>query len=199
MALIPVPPGELATVVTYLEMGERPRPAPLPASPLRLERWRTPKPDACRALFRKVGARWLWFSRLAKDDDALVAILSDPGIEVHTVVVESDVVGMVELDFRDLERCELTYLALVPELAGKGHGRGLLARTLALAWRPGVTRVEVQTCTLDHPAALPAYLRAGFVVTRRAIETFPDPRDQRLLDPGDAPQVARLGAAASRR
>lgn len=199
MVLIPVPPGELATVVTYLEMSERPRPAPLPASPLRLERWPTPEPHAYRALFRKVGARWLWFSRLAKDDDALAAMLSDPGIEVHAVVWESDQVGMVELDFRDPGRCELTYLALVPELAGKGHGRGLLARTLALAWRPGVTRVKVQTCTLDHPAALPAYLRAGFVVTRRAIETFPDPRDLGLLDPADAPQVARLGATASRR
>ena len=35
MGLIPVKPDEVATIVTSLKMLERPRPAPLPASPLR--------------------------------------------------------------------------------------------------------------------------------------------------------------------
>src|SRR3546814_7755973 len=61
---------------------------------------------------------------------------------------------MLELDFRHPGQCELSYVGLVPDLAGQGHGRWLMAHALALAWRKGVARVWVHTCTLDHPAAL---------------------------------------------
>jgi len=37
--LIDVPHGHVAAVVTFLEMNERPAPAPIPESPLRMERW----------------------------------------------------------------------------------------------------------------------------------------------------------------
>lgn len=200
MALTPVPPGEIAAVVTYLEMRERPRPAPLPSSPLRLERWRAPALGRYRTLFRQVGAPWLWFSRLVMDDDALSAILHDPGVEVYAVTERGIEVGLLELDFRAAGTAALSYVALVPELAGRGHGRWLLAQALMLTWRPSVERATVHTCTLDHPAALPAYRRAGFVAVARAVETFPDPRVAGWLDLGDAPQVALLvPAPASRR
>ena len=203
MSLTPVPPGELAAVVTYMEMRERPRPAPLPPTHLRLERWRAPAPDRYRALFRRVGAPWLWFSRLAMGDTDLAAIVHDPAVEVYAVTERGIEVGLLELDFRAPGAAALAYVALVPELTGQGHGKWLLARALGLAWRPGVGRVTVHSCTLDHPAALPAYRRAGFVVVGRAIETFPDPRASGILRPEDAPQVALLagvgaGAASQR-
>jgi len=77
-------------------------------------------------------------------------------------------------------------------LAGRGHGNWLFAQTLALAWRSGVERVRVNTCTLDHPAALPAYLKAGFRAVKRAFESFPDPRLAGLLPTHVAPQVPLL-------
>ncbi|HEX8527084.1 GNAT family N-acetyltransferase [Allosphingosinicella sp.] len=187
MPLTEIPAGHVGAVVTYLEMAAKPLPAPLPPSPLRLERWREPAPARYRLLFERVGARWLWFSRLAMDDAALLAGMG----EVWAVVDRGGVeVGMVELDFAGTEgECLIRFLGLVPELAGKGHGRWLFAQTLALAWRPGVRRVSVHTCTLDHPAALPAYMRAGFIAYRRALETFPDPRLSGLLPRDAAPQV----------
>lgn len=192
MPLTPVPAGEVAAVVTYLEMRDAPRRPPLPASPLRLERRRDPSPARYRTLFRRVGARWLWFSRLVMDDAALLAIVRDPLVEVHAVVEGEADVGLLELDFRHAGVAALSYVALVPELTGRGHGRWLLGEALALAWRPGVARVTVHTCTLDHPAALPAYRRAGFVEVARAVETFPDPRITGVLDVGDAPQIVLL-------
>ena len=63
-------------------------------------------------------------------------------------------------------------------VAGNIPGR---TQTLALAWRPEVKQVRVHTCSLDHPAALPSYLRAGFVARGRAFESFPDPRLTGLL------------------
>ncbi|NJR80254.1 GNAT family N-acetyltransferase [Sphingomonas corticis] len=193
MGLIAVPRGELATVVTTLEMRRRPPLRPLPPSPLRLVRWDRPAPDRYRTLFRRVGARWLWFSRLAMDDAALRAIIDDPGIQVFAAVDRAGIeVGMLELDFRRAGACELSYLALVPELAGKGLGRWLMAEALARAWLPGVERVWLHTCTLDHPRALGFYRAQGFEAVARTVETFADPRLAGWLPPDCAPQVPLL-------
>jgi GNAT superfamily N-acetyltransferase len=187
--LTDVPRGHVAAVVTYLEMMVPPAPQPIPDSPLRLERWKTVEPERYRDLFRRVGQKWLWFSRLAMDDATLIAKLA----EVHAVANEADRdVGLLELDYRDRGECLIRFLGLVPELAGRGHGRWLFAHALALAWRPGVERVRVHTCSLDHPAALPAYLRAGFRACSRALETFPDPRITGLLPRDAAPQIPLL-------
>jgi GNAT superfamily N-acetyltransferase len=194
MTLTPIPPGHLGAVVTYLEMIERPKPRPLPDSPLRLERWREPDPTRYRLLFERVGGPWLWYSRLTFDDARL---RSEMG-EVYAVVDRRGVeVGLLELDFSTPGDCLIKFLGLVPELAGKGHGEWLFAQTLALAWRPGVRRLRVNTCSLDHPAALRAYLKAGFRAYDRAFESFPDPRLAGLLPADAAPQVPLIGSPAS--
>jgi GNAT superfamily N-acetyltransferase len=196
VALVPVRAEEVATVVTTLEMRARPPLRPMPPSRLRLRRWPAPDLDRYRALFRRVGAPWLWYSRLAMTDAALAAIVHDPAVEVHAVLDPAGIeIGMLELDLRHPGACELSYVGLVPELAGKGHGRWLMAGALALAWRTGVTRVWVHTCTLDHPRALGFYRAQGFTAVRRTLETFPDPRVLGLLPPDVAPQVPMLAPA----
>ena len=188
--LTAVPDGHVAAVVTYLTMDRAPPAAPAPASPLRLERWASVDPDRYRALFRLVGSRWLWFSRLAMKDAELLEKVA----EVHGVIGPDGAdAGFIELDFRDAGLCTIRFLGLAPALAGQGHGRWLFAETLRLAWAPGVSRVRVHTCSLDHPAALPAYLRAGFVAQRRAFESFPDPRLAGLLPRDVAPQIPLVG------
>lgn len=178
-------------MVTALVMVERPPPAPLPGSALRLRPWTAFDPTGYRRLFQRVGARLLWYSRLALADDALARAAG----EIHSVVDAGGAdVGIVELEFRGAT-CRIRFLGLVPDLAGKGHGRWLIAATLALAWRDGVTRIELFTCSLDHPAALPAYRRAGFRATGRSIESFPDPRLAGLLPRDCAPQIPLIEAA----
>jgi GNAT superfamily N-acetyltransferase len=193
MGLIPVAGDQIATVVTALEMLERPRPRPLPDSPLRLVRWPQPDPAKYRALFRRVGEPWLWFSRLVMDEARLVAIIQDPQVHVFAVVDRAGIeVGMLELDFRAEGVCELGFVGLVPELAGKGHGGWLMAHALMLAWVPGIRRVWVHTCTLDHPGALGFYRRHGFAPYKRTVETFADPRLAGVLAPDAAPQIPCL-------
>ncbi|MFZ5796581.1 MAG: GNAT family N-acetyltransferase [Sphingomonas sp.] len=193
MGLIAVRDDEVATIVTTLEMRQRPPLRPLPASPMRLVTWEAPSIDAYRTLFRRVGAPWLWFSRLVMDDRTLGAILADPNVAIHAVVDRSGIeVGMLELDFREAGQCEISYFALVPELAGKGLGRWLMAEALARGWRKGIDRVWVHTCTLDHPSALNFYRAQGFVAIKRTIETFPDPRITGHLPPDSAPQIPLL-------
>lgn len=196
MPLEPVPLGQLAAIVTSLEMRARPRPAPLPGSPLRLVRWRRPAADAYRTLFRRVGAPWLWFSRLVIDDAALDAIIGDPAVEVFAVADRAGIeVGLLELDFRVAHACEIGFFGFVPELAGQGHGRWLMAHALALGWRPGVERMWVHTCTLDHPGALGFYRKAGFTPFARAVETFADPRLAGVLPRDAAPHIPLIEGA----
>ncbi|HJS40279.1 MAG TPA: GNAT family N-acetyltransferase [Sphingomicrobium sp.] len=191
MSLEKLPDGQLAALVTYLEMHEPPA-EPVPRGSLQLRRARLDA-DSYRALFRKVGAPWLWFSRLVMTDDQLEAIIAHPGVELFEVVAVEAVVGMLELDFRVAGECEIAFVGLVPELSGQGHGRWLLAEAVHRAWRDGVRRVHVHTCSLDHPAALAAYRRAGFAPVRRALERFTDPRLTGALPADAAPQVPLLG------
>jgi len=130
-------------------------------------------------------------------DAELEAIIRDPRVELYAAEADGRSVGMLELDFREPGECELAFIGLVPELAGKGHGRWLLAEAVRRAWRHGVSRVHVHTCTLDHPAALAAYCRAGFVPYRRAVERFPDPRLLGILPSDCAPQVPLCGTVTS--
>lgn len=188
--------GELAAVVTYLEMTQPPDQA-VPSSPLSLKLVEVPQPEHYRQLFRLVGAPWLWFSRLVVDDAHLATIIQHPKVELYSVLDEDGrEVGMLELDFREPHECEVAFIGLVPELSGKGHGRWLLAQAVRRSWREGITRVHVHTCSLDHPAALPAYRRSGFTPYKRAIERFPDPRLLGILPKDCAPQIPLLGTLA---
>jgi len=196
MAYHPLADNELAAVVTYLEMRSPPE-HEMRDSPLSLKRIEVPQPEHYRELFRLVGAPWLWFSRLILDDAHLASIIQHPKVELYSVLDENGrEAGMVELDFREAGECELAFVGLVPELSGKGHGRWLLAQAISRGWREGVDRVHVHTCSLDHPAALAAYRRAGFTPYKRAIERFPDPRLLGVLPKSCAPQIPLLGTDA---
>ena len=194
MPLDPVPTGHVATIVTSLEMRVRPRPRPMPDSDLRLVRWAKPGLPAYRVLFRRIGAPWLWFSRLVMADAEVESIITDAGVQIFAVIDRGGLeVGMLELDFRTKSQCELAYFGLVRELAGHGHGRWLMAQAMALAWTRDVARVWVHTCTLDHPSALGFYRAQGFTPYARAVETFEDPRLAGLLPRDAAPHVPLIG------
>jgi len=196
MSYDPVADNELAAVVTYLEMSTRPQ-IEVPPSTLDLKRIVNPTASQYRDLFRLVGSPWLWFSRLILDDDKLGAIIGDPQVELYIALDGNGRhVGMLELDFREEGQCELAFVGLVPDLSGLGHGRWLLAEAVTRAWKDGVTRVHVHTCSLDHPAALSAYRRAGFIPYKRAVERFPDPRLLGFLPKDCAPQIPLLGTEA---
>ena len=191
MSITIVPKGQLATIVTCLEMRVRPTPA-LPArSALKLVRWPAPVDLALyRALFRRIGAPWLWRGRLVLDDAGLSAALNADTCEVHVAARrDGTAMGLIELDFSASRVCEIVYFGLEPGMTGRGHGRWLMDHALRLAWRDGIERVWLHTCDLDHPAALAFYQRAGFTPYERWVETYPDPRVDGTYADNPAPQV----------
>lgn len=191
MGISVVPHGELATIVTCLEMRQRPAPA-LPArSALKLLRWPAPVDLAAyRTLFRQIGAPWLWRGRLVMDDAELAATLNASTTAVHVATRRDGTpIGLIELDFATPAACEITYFGLAPGMTGHGHGHWLMEHALRLAWRDGIERVWLHTCDLDHPAALRFYQGAGFVPFERWVETYPDPRLDGIYADNPAPTV----------
>ena len=170
----PTPTGEVATRVWRLEMPQRPKRA----------RTRPPRPDVqvvealaitasfYRYLYDAVGAPWCWTGRRLVDDAELLRRVRAQGVEIHTLWVGGVPAGFVELDagYRPGE-VFIAYFGLMPDFIGGGLGRFLLDWAVDRAWDLGPQRVRVQTCDLDHPAALPNYRRAGFAAYDETTET----------------------------
>ena len=188
-----VPAGKIAAIVTSLVMTAPPPHRPERSSAAwRLERIRHPEPDWYRALFRRVGSQWLWFSRLQLSDCALRAIIEDPEVEIYRLTEADDEAGFLELDFRETGSCELSFLGLDPARIGTGAGRWLMNRAIEIAWSRSISRFWVHSCTLDHPAALGFYIRSVFQPFRRQIEIADDPRLCGLIAPEAATQMPLL-------
>ncbi len=192
-----LPPGKIASVVTYLEMRTRPR-TETEALPAGLSLRRVTQPDLkwYRDLFRKVGAEWLWYGRLALSDEQLREVLWASHTDVFALS-ESDKnsnedKGLLELNCAEPNEVEIAYFGITSDLIGKGAGRFLLHRALEEAWSHNPTRVWLHTCNLDHPRALEFYRKAGFVPYKFSIEVSDDPRLIGLLPMDAGPQVPIL-------
>jgi GNAT superfamily N-acetyltransferase len=184
-----LPAGKVASIVTYLEMHRRPSAAPGPGIPERALERLTDDVPRYRALFARIGHPWLWFGRSVMDDAQVLDILRHPDVEAYALVGDGVDIGLLELDFRPGDEAELLYFGLVPEITGKGIGRSLMEEAIRRAFERPIRRFFVHTCSLDHPGALPFYVKAGFRAYKRAVEIADDPRVQGFLPLTSAPQI----------
>ncbi|WP_425037938.1 GNAT family N-acetyltransferase [Primorskyibacter sp. S187A] len=186
-----VPAGHIATVVTHLEMTSQPVPAPEVRVPSGLEIVLMDAPDLAqyRALFREIGAQWLWNSRLWMADEKLSALLTHPEVEPWVLRRDGRDVGVLELDFRQAGACELALFGLAPSAIGRGAGRALISFGINRAFARDISRFHLHTCTLDSPQALGFYRRSGFAPVRQEVEIMPDPRLHGLLPREMAPHI----------
>lgn len=182
--------GHIATVVTCLEMLTPPEhtSSVLPEG-ITLDLLEQPDLDAYRRLFKKVGADWLWFSRLLMNDRQLSAILNSEKVDIYIIRDGEEAVGLLELDFSTSGQCELSFLGLTRYATGKGLGRAIMNQAIAFAWAKPIERFWVHTCTFDHPSALQFYIRSGFTPFALQVEVQADPRLSGHLPPDVAPHV----------
>ena len=152
------------TTVTYLAMPNAPRMLPpKPSSPaLALMKAERIPLHYYRYLYGAVGGSWLWFERLMLDDAALAAKVHRPSVEVFVLYAEGAPAGYYELDFGAEDATNLNYFGLMPEWMGRKIGPWLLGSAISEAFLRGSKSLTVNTCTMDHPAALPLYQRLGF-------------------------------------
>lgn len=119
-------------------------------------------PAMWRGLYREVGGPYRWTDRLGWTDDEIRAYLADPKTSLYVLLERGDVAGYYELRADEEPSVEIAYFGLLPDRIGRGLGAHLLTDAVEEAWKRGASRVWVHTSSLDHPAALPNYLKAGF-------------------------------------
>ena len=173
-----VDPDRLVEVTVYhLQMLVPPaQPTPASRDPLTVLAARPPSVRYYRFLYDAVGSDYHWLSRGVLSDADLAAILDDNRNEVHVLYLDGSPAGFAELDRAAGDHIELVQFGLLPEYLGRGLGKRFLQWTIDQAWSYRPRRLWLHTCTLDHPAALPTYRRAGF-------ETFRQEQIWRLRDP----------------
>lgn len=174
--------------ITYLEMADRPS-YPRPSLPmgrkLALLRAETPPVWYFLSLYDAVGAAHEWTDMHTRPQAELEAFVQDPQVHLYTLICDGWPAGFFQCDFRTAGVGALAYFGLVPEAVGKGLGTYLLKTAIHTLWDgPGVARLTVETCTLDHPRALPLYQKMGFVPSRQAsasrVLTRPHPLPEEL-------------------
>lgn len=155
----------LPMTVTFLEMKAKPAaiPPPHPSKKVAILRAENPPVHFYRYLYNTVGEPYYWVDRRRMDDDTLAALIQNPQLELYVLYVDGCPAGMAELDFREAHTGLLAYFGLMPEFIGKHLGYYFLYNAVQNAWMRAIRTLLVNTCTLDHPRALPLYQRMGFV------------------------------------
>lgn len=157
------------TTVTFLEMsGPPPRLPPQPVG----NRFALMRADPIplhfyRYLYETIGEQWAWVERRGMSDDELAARVQRAGIEISVLYGNGAPAGYFELDFAELPIVDLVYFGLFPAWTGKRIGSWLLGCAVSEAFSRGAEKITINTCTLDHPAALPAYQKMGFEPVRQ--------------------------------
>lgn len=125
--------------------------------------------DACLRLLNAVGSLGFWTA--ARFEREILASVAEPG-DVLVLLADGDVAGMCVLH-RPLPEggAEIGYVAVHPRRRGRGCGRLLLGRALALARSRAIPWVFLRTDAFRGPA-IRAYLGAGFRPLPR------DPREE---------------------
>jgi len=176
-------PRELPATVTYLGMEARPG-APPPPPPLlktAILRCENPPVHFYRYLYDTIGRPYFWIERRLWKDDKLKTLLASEKLQLYVLYIGGVPGGMAELDFHEPGIGQISYFGLTPEFTGRRIGPWFLHQTIELCWAEPISRVLVNTCTLDHKKALVIYQRAGFTAYARA--------ERVVLVPPDFPQT----------
>jgi GNAT superfamily N-acetyltransferase len=156
--------------VFYLEMKSHlAQSLPAPRDDLLVLHARRPSVAYYRFLYGEVGRDYHWYSRGKLKDAELAALIHDPLDEVHVLHVAGAPAGFAELDRRRPGEIEVVQFGLIGDFIGQGLGKSFLRWVIDRAWSYQPQRLWLHTCTLDHPTALPNYLRAGFAEYRRDV------------------------------
>lgn len=165
--------GRLPIRITYLELTRAhwTQRGQAPDLEVAVDWVEAPTVALYRELYDRVGRPWLWYERRLLSDDALAALLSAPGHELHIARHDGALVGYFEL-----QGDEIVFFGLTLGYIGRRIGPWLLDRAIERAFTRGSARVILNTNTLDHPRALDTYRKAGFQPVRSETRDLQDPR-----------------------
>ena len=131
-----------------------------------------PKPidvQEYRRYYYGVGAAFFWLDRMVMEDELLYNKINADNVEIFVFYVNDEPAGFAEF-ILEKEFTEILYFGLLPAFVGKGFGHYFLQQVIQQAWSYRPKWIQLNTCTLDHPNALPTYKKNGFTEVRKGTE-----------------------------
>ena len=121
-----------------------------------------PMPELNRFFYTTVGGSYKWFERRSWTLAQWQAYLGRSDVDTWVLSLDGVPSGFVEYNRHENGDDEIKYFGLLPSFVGHGLGAHLLTEAVERAWGMGASRVILDTCSTDHPRALPNYLARGF-------------------------------------
>lgn len=164
---------DIEVTVTFLDMRTPPpHYPPLPyGQQIALLRTRDMPRHFYRYLMDRVGRKWHWVNSLRTSDTEIEEGLRAPGRDIRVLYLDGVPAGFFDLKPHLPDEVELAYFGMMDHALGRGIGKWFLGAAVEACWSHQPKFVTVQTCTLDHPAALPLYQRLGFSPVDQRRET----------------------------
>lgn len=174
----------VGVVVTFLRMDAAPpeRPPALPEG-AEVVVARSCSVAFYRYLYNTIGANYVWWLRRTMPDTQLARLLRDHRISISVLYQNGEPAGFYELDATQFPAVNLSYFGLMPHAVGTSMGLAFLRHAVDTVWHSGARAMTVNTCTADHPRALPTYKRAGFRIVRDIAEVWDIPANLGLALP----------------
>ena len=157
----------------YLEITDR---QAIKAKSLDREKYRVLErtgegPAFNQCMYRMVGEQWAWHDKRDWNLRQWQAYLTEQGARSWLLADRNGgECGYFELSTARLPEVDILYFGLLPIAIGQDLGNAWLGEALCTAFDIGAKRVKVNTCSLDHPAALKNYQARGMQLYRTTME-----------------------------
>ena len=142
-------------------------PHPSRAGKVALLRCEKPPVHFYRYLYDTIGNDYYWVDRKKLAPEALAEIIHDPLNQLFVLYTDGNPDRHGRTGSAPDGSANIAYFGLMPEAMGKRLGFFFLYHACMNAWASPIHRLTVNTCTLDHPRALPLYQRMGFTAYER--------------------------------
>ena len=121
-------------------------------------------------LYSFVGRHWQWTDKLSWTGQQWQTYAEAPERRTWIAYVNDSPAGYFELSKNADGVVELDYFGLTRRFVDQGLGGGFLSLAIEQAWQWSASRIQVNTCSKDHPGALANYQARGFRVVEQVTE-----------------------------
>lgn len=115
-----------------------------------------------RYLYKQVGQSHHWNVRNKQSDEEVLRIIQSENTILHILYVGGCPAGFAETNLAHPLQAEIVYFGIMADYQGRGLSRFFLSEVIATAWDQRISKLVIQTNSLDNPRALQLYQKMGF-------------------------------------
>ena len=130
----------------------------------------TPAPEFNWFMYELIGPDYRWGGRKDWSKEDWNAFVSKPSLETWVAYDDGNPVGFYEMELMNDRTLKIHCVGLIKKYIGLGLGAHLLSHCVDRGWNYAPTKITLNTCSHDHPGALPNYLKRGFQLESKSIE-----------------------------